>query len=469
MQTLIGQQFCAQGLATPEQIQQTLDIQAGLKTHRLLGHILIEREVISREQAQMCSYSQSCILLDLVARINSAMDNSTLLSTIMESAKVITDAEASSLMLLDGTTRELIVTLPTGPAGAEISGIRIPAGKGFGGWVVEHRRPLVVEDASKDARFFGDIAKSGFRTRSLLCVPLCNADGDVIGVLQAVNKRDGGIFTGKDIPVFMDLADQASIALEKARQHQLAMEKKLMEQQLELAHSIQTSLWPKRLPTYSGFEFAAISIPATHVGGDYYDFIPLGEYSCAVTIGDVCGKGVPAAILMAMLRAMLRAESENAQPIEESIRRINHVLVQDTPPGEFVTLFYGMLNTRTKELTYVNAGHNPPYLYDLHTDEIIALSGEGPVVGILDDYPFQADGIALRPGQVVVFYTDGVTESMNHSEEQFGDKHLKELIRENARQSAQTILDHIYAKIVQHVAGAPQHDDLTMVIMKISE
>lgn len=167
--------------------------------------------------------------------------------------------------------------------------------------------------------------------------------------------------------------------------------------------------------------------------------------------------------------AMLRAESENAQPIEESIRRINHVLVQDTPPGEFVTLFYGMLNTRTKELTYVNAGHNPPYLYDLHTDEIVALSGEGPVVGILDDYPFQADGIALRPGQLVVFYTDGVTESMNHSDEQFGDKRLKELIRENAIQSAQTILDHIYAKIVQHVAGAPQHDDLTMVIMKISE
>lgn len=469
MSQRIGETFCASGYATPEQIEDALRIQSGLKTHKVLGQILIEQGIITQEQAQLYTYAQSCVLLDLVARINSTMDHKSLLSAVMESAKVLMEAEASSLMLLDRSTGELIVTLPTGPASAEISGIRIPPGKGFGGWVASHGLPLVVPDAQSDPRFFGDIAKGGFQTKSLVCVPLRNGEGEIIGVIQAVNKRDGRPFTGADTPVFLALADQASIALEKERLHQESTQRKLLEQQLELARTIQTGFWPKQMPVYAGFGFAAFSIPAAQVGGDYYDFIPVDSERCAVAVGDVCGKGVPAALLMSMLRAMLRAEAEADHPVEKTISQVNHVLVQDTPSGEFVTLFYGVLDAPRREFTHVNAGHNPPLLYDRRTGKMELLSEGGPVVGILDNFRFESMRLRLQPGQVLVIYTDGVTEAQNAREDQFGEDRLQALVRENADEDAKTMLDRIYQAVLGFVQGAPQHDDLTLVIMKVED
>ena len=168
-------------------------------------------------------------LVQVSARINSSVTLERLLSEIMESAKKIMDAEASSLLLLDEQTGELIFTVPTGPARAEISGVRIPPGRGFGGWVARMGIPLVVADPEKDDRFYGEVSKTGFRTRNLICVPMRDSEGKILGVLQALNRRCDQGFTEDDIPLFSALSDQAAIAIEKARLHREALEKQKLE------------------------------------------------------------------------------------------------------------------------------------------------------------------------------------------------------------------------------------------------
>ena len=409
------------------------------------------------------------LLVDVIARINSTMDLRSLLAAIMESAQIIMEADASSLMMLDRATNELIITVPTGPAQAEISGIRIPPGKGFGGWVAANGEPLVVADAQSDPRFFGDVSKSGFQTKSLICVPLRSPHGETIGVLQAINKKDGSCFTEMDIPLFIALADQAAIAIEKARLHEEALEKQKLEQQLDLAHQIQEGFWPKELPNYDGIGLAGMCVPATHVGGDYYDLIPIDEARCTLVVGDISGKGVAAALLMATLRAALRAQIENHHPIEDTVFLVNNTLVKDTPDEKFVTLFCGILDTTEPKFTYVNGGHNPPILYDQNTDEMKFLEEGGLLVGFLEDIPFVSSSESLRPGQVLVVYTDGVTEAQNQEEELFEEERLQALIRQHADKSAQQLMETLYQAVVDFTAGAPQFDDITLVVMKVEQ
>ncbi|MDA2925400.1 serine/threonine-protein phosphatase, partial [Acidobacteria bacterium AH-259-L09] len=206
----------------------------------------------------------------------------------------------------------------------------------------------------------------------------------------------------------------------------------------------------------------------THVGGDYYDFVPIQDDTFAVVIGDVSGKGMPAALLMATLRAMLRTQVENNHPIEETIFLVNNTLVKETPSNKFVTLFYGVLDVAKRELTYVNAGHNPPLLYDHNTGEIKELADAGGlIIGFIDNLKFEAARQRLRPGQLLVFFTDGVTEAQNPCEELFGQERLRAVIREQADKDARTLMERIYQAVKDFTQNHPQSDDLTMIVLKI--
>ena len=466
MHQRIGDILCEKGYITEEQLGKALQIQTKLQEHKLLGQILIEQGIITEAEAKL-NYCQKCLLLDMIAHINSTMDTQSLLSAIMEAAELIMEAEASSLMMLDKETQELIITVPTGPVGSEISGVRIPAGQGFCGWVANHGEPLIVADAQNDPRFFGDVA-GGFHTVSLICVPLRNPQGEIIGVLEAINKRDR-TFIEEDISLFSILADQAAIALEKARLQQEAVEKQLLEQELHLAYQIQKGFWPQEIPRYEGIGLAGINVPATHVGGDYYDFIPMDEERCVLVIGDISGKGVPAALLMATLRAALRTQIENNHPVAETIFLVNNTLVKDTPEEKFVTLFYGALDVPKCEFTFVNAGHNPQILYDQNTDEMKLLESGGPIIGFLEGLPFETTCEKLRPGQILVLYTDGITEAQNPDREMFGEARLQAFIRRHADEDAQRLMERLYQSVVDFTEGAPQYDDMTLIVMKMEE
>lgn len=402
----------------------------------------------------------------MVGRINSTLDLESLLAAIMEAAQVIMEAEASSLFLRDHETGELVIAVPTGPAKAEISGMRIPPGQGFCGWVAANRQSLIVADPHNDPRFFGEVSE-GFRTRNLICVPLYSPQGEVAGVLQACNKRREGGFTEADTPLFSALADQAAIALEKARLQKDSLEKQLLERELAVAAEIQKGFWPSRIPSYSGIGIAAYSEPATRIGGDYYDFISVGEDRCALVVGDVSGKGIPAALLMATLRAALRAQLEASSALEEILHSVNNVLVRDTPLEKFATLFVGLLDCRRLELTYVNAGHNPPLLYDRQSGDMKRLSTGGPIVGVFAGTQFEAACEPLHPGHLLVAYTDGVTEAVSPKGDMFGEERLRNLVSKYPDDSAEALKQRIRETVSQFSHGAAQQDDITLFVVTV--
>lgn len=406
------------------------------------------------------------LLLDLIAKINSTMEIKPLLSMIMEAAKVIMEAEASSLMTLDPETEELIITVSTGAGSEEAPGFRIPKGEGVSGWVVENKKPLVLQDAQKDSRFYGDVAE-GFKTKSLICVPLKSSKGEVMGVLEAINKKDGSAFKESDVPIFSALADQAAISLEKAKLYQESLEKKLLEQQLDMARKVQEQFLPKEIPIYEGIELSGMSLPAAHVGGDYYDFIPIDDKKCAVVIADISGKGIPAGLLMSTLRAALRTQVEGKHSIKQTLNLVNNIIFKDTTSDKFVTLFFGIIDAENKEFTYTNAGHNPPYIFDQTDNTLETLTDGGPVLGVFKDFDYPSKKITLHPGQFIVMFTDGITEAMNKKKEYFDERRLENIILECGNISANALMQKIYSEVKKHSQGVAQYDDITMLIVKM--
>ncbi|MBM3236617.1 GAF domain-containing protein [Candidatus Poribacteria bacterium] len=407
-------------------------------------------------------------LVEILAIINSTLEPNKLLWLIMKSAKSVMKSEASSLMILDKDTGDLIISIPTGPVSAELSGLRIPPGKGISGWVAKHEIPVAVPDVSADPRFYGDVDKaSGFKTRSIICVPMKNPNGEIIGVLQAINKLDGTPFTNEDISLFSAFADQAAIALENARLHAEELEKQRLEQELTLARQIQQKFWPDEPPAIEGISVSGISIPAREVGGDYYDFIPIGQNQLGITVGDISGKGVPAALLMATLRAMLRTQIENHHSVSDTVSLVNNAIFRDIPDEKYLTLFYCVLDIKARHITYVNAGHTPGFLYNMHNKEEKYLEIGGTLVGFFEDFPFQEGRESLDSGCVFLLYSDGATDALNPEDEGFGAERLYSLVRENCHLNAKDLISLIYQKIVEFSNGTQQFDDITMIAVKI--
>ncbi|MCD4690458.1 PP2C family protein-serine/threonine phosphatase [bacterium] len=242
-------------------------------------------------------------------------------------------------------------------------------------------------------------------------------------------------------------------------------ERSRLEQEMNIARRIQTELLPTQFPELPGWDIFGFSVPARQVGGDCYDVIEMGEGRLAITIGDVSGKGAPAAILMANVQAAVRALAESGIPAAHLVERVNTLVHGYTEDAVFVTFFYAVLNTRTQELTYVNAGHNPPCVLRA-SGEREYLDKGGLVVGVMPGIKYEQGTVALSIGDDLMLYTDGITEAMNVEEEMFGEERLEQLLVQHRHRSARDIEEHIYTEIVDFAEGAAQADDLTMVIVK---
>jgi serine phosphatase RsbU (regulator of sigma subunit)/putative methionine-R-sulfoxide reductase with GAF domain len=405
------------------------------------------------------------LLFDLIGRFNSKMDLNTLLMSIMEAAKTMMDAEASSLFVLDDATGELVINISTGEASARIGGFRIPKSQGIAGWVATKEQPLLVPDVTKDARFGGDVPGSGFVTRDLLCVPMKNAQGKLIGVLQAINHVGGGTFPDSEIALFQRLADQAAIAIDRERLIREFVEKRKMEQQLNLARDIQTQLWPRSTPELPGYSLFGNSIPAFEVGGDYYDFIPLKDGRVALLMCDVSGKGVGAALIMASLRATLRTQLSQNPDVDLAIQVVNEALFNDTRSTEFVTIFMGVLCPVTHQFTYVNAGHNPPYMRDAD-GYITELVPGGPVAGIAHPIDYISNTITIQTGSLLMMFTDGVTEAENMDGEMYDETRLVDFLHANRMLPLEELHANLIAEVDAFQEGMPHSDDITVLILR---
>jgi phosphoserine phosphatase RsbU/P len=308
----------------------------------------------------------------------------------------------------------------------------------------------------------GELKEALTGARFALAVPL--AAGERLSGLLAVGERPGGRpFGEEDLEFAGALARQTQAALEGARLHRVRLEKERQDRDLQIARGIQQSLFPRSSPHVEGFEVVAESRSCFQVGGDYYDFLPLEEGRLGLVIADVSGKGTPASLMMASVHAWLRAMAGTARPTQV-LERLDRFLHASTQTSRYVTLFYGELDPARRHLTYVNAGHVPPYLRRADGREERLTAG-GPVLGLVDDVSLEAGELALGPGDLLAAVTDGVTEAVSPAGEEFGDERVRGVLAEAAGRGAAATLSGLVAAVDAWAGSAGCTDDLTALIL----
>jgi sigma-B regulation protein RsbU (phosphoserine phosphatase) len=266
--------------------------------------------------------------------------------------------------------------------------------------------------------------------------------------------------------IIRNLIIERKTAAEKERYRR---ELERTEYEMETAKKIQQSILPGSPPQIEGFELAALNLPARQVGGDFYDFILVPDDKFGLVIADVSGKGIPAALFMALSRTVVRANVSDNLSIHEAIQRANSIISQEAKSGMFVTLFYAVLDQRRQLLRYVNAGHNPPLVLRGNDETIFSLKAKGVALGVIDSIELEEKELQLASNDIVVFYTDGITEAVNANEEMFGEARLIEVIKHNASEPVQVLIDTIKDEVFTFAHGQPQYDDFTLVILKATQ
>lgn len=298
-----------------------------------------------------------------------------------------------------------------------------------------------------------------------LIVPI-QLDTQMLGTLAVRRTSSAPAFTQNDAQLLRLFANQAAIAIENARLFALALEKSRLDRELQVALRVQRSLMPERDPTIPGYQVAGLWRPAREVSGDFYDFIPLEDGKWGIVIADVCDKGMPAALFMATTRSVLRASIRNASNITAAIEHANQIMMADSRSGMFVTLVIAVLDPHTHCIEYVNAGHNPPLWRRRSKSKLERFRRTGLPLAILPTSRYESRQIKLERNDVLLFYTDGVTDAINKREARFGDVRLTRLLKANAHSHATTLVHTIDRTVQEFVGNQPVFDDVTMIALR---
>jgi len=322
----------------------------------------------------------------------------------------------------------------------------------------------LVENLARQRRFkeaAGELSRVGI----VAVVPM-KLQNQVKGAVLLGEKLRGGSYTKADLEFLYSMANLAIISIENARLFHEALEKQRMEDELAIAREIQQGLLPRSFPHIPGFEVSAVNIPSNQVGGDYYDVLEISQSEHVFAIGDVSGKGTPAALLMANVQASLRAFAPMGLSLSEATRRINDLTCLNTGQDKFITFFWGSLNHQTRQFHYVNAGHNPPFL--LRSDgRVERLDIGGIILGLMKTQsPYPEGAVTLETGDVIVMFTDGVSEAMNPEGEDFGEERLEKVLTAARTSPAPKIIASVREALVAYARGAPQSDDITMLVLR---
>jgi sigma-B regulation protein RsbU (phosphoserine phosphatase) len=310
--------------------------------------------------------------------------------------------------------------------------------------------------------------------RSELLLPLAVRD-KLLGFISLGPKRSEEAYSGTDVGLLKSLAAQTGLALENAHLMTAITEevaqRERMNREVELAREVQQRLFPQKLPSVASLDYAGGCRPALGVGGDYYDFFALPDGQLGVAIGDVSGKGIGAALMMASLQASLRSEAMRARgDLAAVMTNVNSLVYEISSSNRYATFFYGQYNPRNRKLTYVNAGHNPPmHLRSSPAGwQVTRLEAGGMVIGLMEDSAYQESFIELQSGDLLVAFTDGVSEALNAADEEWDEERLLATIEAVAGSSSAEMIPQIMQAADAFAAGAPQHDDMTLVVFKVA-
>lgn len=308
--------------------------------------------------------------------------------------------------------------------------------------------------------------------QSELLLPLSVRD-ELIGFMSLGQKLSEAPYSGNDLRLLSSVVAQTGLALEVARLtsaigNEIAQRERV-NRELEIAREVQEHLFPQHLPSVYGLDYCGCCKPARTVGGDYYDFLELPEDRLGIAIGDVSGKGIGAALMMASLGASLRGQASVVQGMTELIKRVSNLVYGASSVNRYATFFYAEYEPRNRGLLYVNAGHNPPFIVRQSNEsrQVYRLEAGGPPVGLLPGSLYAQGSLTLEPGDLVVLFTDGVSESMNSDDEEWGEERLIELARTCEGLPAVEAMKCIMASAQTFAAGAPQYDDMTVVILRV--
>ncbi len=404
-------------------------------------------------------------LYEISQIINSTLDLSEVLDLVMSQVTAVTGAERGFLMLRNNEDGQMAFRVARGIDQQDIEDPGFQVSRSVVNRVASTGRPVLTDNAAKDLRFSGMKSIMIKGLRSILCVPL-QVKERTTGLVYVDNRLHAGIFDEKDLDLLVACANQAAIAIENARLYQVAVEKGRMEQELQMAREIQRSLLPAEPPDLPGYELAADWQAAREVAGDFYDFIELTESDqLGVLIADVSDKGAPAAIFMAVTRSLIRGNAAGASTPLEAMRRANRQIVADSNAGMFVTAFYLLFSPNSGRVRYVNAGHNLPLLRRAG-GELVELEMGGMALGWFVENPLVERELILEPGDLLLLYTDGVTDACNLAKEEFGLQRLRNLVATCGELGVQEILDCINGAVSRFVGDAPATDDITMVVIR---
>jgi sigma-B regulation protein RsbU (phosphoserine phosphatase) len=418
-------------------------------------------------------------LLDLSQQLLARRDLDDLIGYLVEAVREMLETDACALVLPGANAGLLDFSAAKGwRVDPTVEQRQVPADERSGpGWVLRTQQPLLLEDLEKDDPnpWMPDwLLEEGFRGHAV--VPLI-AEGHSVGVL-IVNSRVPRLLSEEEMRLLRLMANQAAIAIEKARLHQEELKMQRMERDLEVGKQIQLSMLPDACPVVPGWECAAIYKAARVVGGDFYDFFPLasepapdgaqGPDRLGMVIADVAGKGVPAALFMARGCTTIRTTALVGNGPATALIQANKLIFRDRQSQLFLTALYAVLDAKNGHLVYANAGHNPPLWLQAATGDIQTLEARGIVLGIFDDVELEEREIQVAPSDLLVFYTDGVTEAMNASHDLFGEERLQATVAANANASAQEVLDAILDAVREFTGDVEQSDDLTLFVIRRS-
>ncbi|MGB8647502.1 MAG: GAF domain-containing SpoIIE family protein phosphatase [Anaerolineae bacterium] len=412
----------------------------------------------------LTSTEQLALLYRLSQTFNSSLNLDEVLNDVMDEVIAAVHAERGFLMLRQ-PNGPLAFSVARGMDHRVIDSPQFQISRSVVDWVAVEGKPRLTSDAQRDAWLAGRVSVAGLGLRSILCVPL-QLRSITQGVIYVDNRLQAGIFTEADLDLLSAIASTAAIAIENARLYQVAVEKGRMERELQVARDVQASLIPRETPRLQGWEFATLWQPAHLVGGDFYDFLPLSNGGYGIAVGDVSDKGTGAALLMAVTRSILRASVDITSNAADCIRHANRLLCADATRGMFVTLFYAELDPAHHELTYVNAGHNPPLHYAAATGEVKRLARTGLPLGIDDAAIYRQVTVEIAPGDLIVFYTDGIPEAMDAQERSWGMESLEALTSVQGHAPAEDFVTALADALRRFASEAPQSDDMTVVVAR---
>jgi len=410
-------------------------------------------------------------LLRLSTRFLTHLDLDEMMSHLVREVMLVLRADACALMLPGESPEFLEFRAARGwQVDPVAAGRQVPTSTCSGpGLVMENQRALQVEDLTEqDPTFWAPdwLRAEGFRGHAV--VPLL-VEGRSIGVL-VVDQREPRLLDESDLRGLQLMANQAAMAIEKARLHQEEIKAQALEKELSLGREIQLGLLPSEPPEIPGWEVAAFYQAAREVGGDFYDFLEPPENGgwLGLVIGDVTGKGVPAALQMARSGVMIRSMALQTDSPASTLSRVNDLMMHYGHPDLFLTALYAKLDPASGRLTYANAGHCRPLWYRAEREEFVELGARGIIMGAFDRIQLEEETVELGPGDLLVIYTDGVTEAMNGAHQLFGGSRLRAAVAAGCPGSAEQVIESIVKAVNAHANGIPQSDDMAILALRRS-